>query len=249
LEQGREAKELNGWSLLEAGLRQLEMEPSEEQMWQFYRYAELLQEWNKRINLTAISGLEGIIIKHYLDSLLFWKEVEPGSDRGMCDVGSGAGFPGLPLKIMFPAMRVVLLEATGKKVKFLEKVINELRLKEITAVNARAEEYGRVNGVREGFDVVITRAVGALSIIGELCMPLLKMGGTMIGLKGPGAKEEAHSEAGALIRLGAGDLRIVGASLPFLMEPRFCFVVKKSAPTPAAYPRRPGIPEKRPLRP
>jgi len=248
LEQGKKAEELSGWSLLDKGLVQLELEPSKEQAWQFYRYAQLLQDWNKRINLTAITDTEGIIIKHFLDSLLFWKEVEPEKKRRVCDVGSGAGFPGIPLKIMFPSMEVVLLEVTGKKVKFLDKVIGELGLTKVAAVNARAEEYGRVSGSREGFDVVITRAVATLSIIGELCLPLIKIGGTMIGLKGPNAEQEALSEGKALARLGGGNMRIAEAKLPFSMETRLCIVVKKCAVTPAAYPRRPGIPEKRPLR-
>lgn len=225
------------------------MEPDDEQLWQFRRYAEMLQEWNEKINLTAISDVEGIIIKHFIDSLLFWKEIKPSAHRKLCDVGSGAGFPGIPLKIMFPSLEVVLLEATGKKVKFLDKVISELDLRHIGAVNARAEEYGRMVGIRESFDVVITRAVATLSVIGEICLPLVKVGGIMVGLKGPGAEQEAASESGVLVKLGGSGFRMIQDRLPFLMDPRYCFLVEKSSSTPSAYPRRPGMPEKRPLRP
>jgi 16S rRNA (guanine527-N7)-methyltransferase len=240
----KDAEGQDCWCLLRSGLNQLGFDPELRQLQQFSRYAEMLQEWNQRINLTAITGCEGIVIKHFLDSLLFWQEINTGSGR-ICDVGSGAGFPGLPFKIMFPSLEVVLLESTGKKVIFLNAVIFDLGLKGITAVKARAEDYGRIAGIRETFDVVMTRALAALPVAGELCLPLVKIGGYMAGLIGP---NEEFSVSRVISRLGGGDFQVFNKNLPFLQDPRVCFLVKKLSPTPSAYPRRSGIPEKRPLK-
>ncbi|MBS3976652.1 MAG: 16S rRNA (guanine(527)-N(7))-methyltransferase RsmG [Syntrophomonadaceae bacterium] len=248
MERLTQTEGLHGWGLLDIGLKHLALEPGEDQLCQFRRYAELLQEWNSKINLTAISDLEGIIVKHFLDSLLFWQEIKPGNHRRLCDVGSGAGFPGIPLKIMFPSLDVVLLEATGKKVKFMEMVIDDLSLKGITAVNARAEDYGRLASIRESFDIAISRAVATLAVIGEICLPLIRVGGIMVGLKGPDAKQEEAVASPVLEMLGGKSIKMNQASLPFLNYTRYCYVVEKSGITPDAYPRRPGIPEKRPLR-
>jgi len=248
LEQLIQANGPLGWGLLDIGLKHLALEPGEDQLCQFRRYAELLHEWNSKINLTAITDLEGIIVKHFLDSLLFWREINPATNLRLCDVGSGAGFPGIPLKIMFPCLDVVLLEATGKKVRFMEMVIDELGLKGIAAVHARAEDYGRLAGIRESFDIAISRALATLSVIGEICLPLIRVGGIMVGLKGPDAEQEVAVASPVLEMLGGKSMKVNQASLPFLNYSRYCYVVEKGGITPAAYPRRPGMPEKKPLR-
>jgi 16S rRNA (guanine527-N7)-methyltransferase len=222
----------------------LELTP--EQLAAFEAYAALLREWNERFNLTAITDDDGIRVKHFLDSLTVLKALPAGALR-VADVGSGAGFPGLPLKIARPEIGLTLVEATGKKVTFLEAVVAAVRLSDVTIVKARAEEIGQDSLHRERYDRVVARAVAELPVLLEYTLPLARVGGGVVAQKGEGAAAEAERAAGAARRLG-GELReLVPVRLPGLPEPRHLVVYDKVAATPEQYPRRPGVPGRAPL--
>lgn len=213
----------------------------------FRIYCEELIEWNQRFNLTAIVERDQIQLKHFLDSLsvlLVWRG---GTNPMAVDVGSGAGFPGIPLKIVCPRLRLTLVEATGKKVEFLNHIIRVLGLEHTTAIQARAEELGRHPAHRERYDLVLARAVAALPELLEYGLPFAACGGVMIAHKGATAQQEIHDAALALSILGGELERVVPVELPGVSEERQLVIIRKVARTPENYPRRPGIPHKRPL--
>lgn len=207
-------------------------------------YGELLA-WNARANLTAITGREQVIVKHLLDSLSLAPLIHKDTTT-LIDIGSGAGFPGLPLKIALPHLRVTLLEATGKKVAFLKHIIAALNLRDATALHARAEDLARNPAHRENYDVAVARAVAELATLLEYALPFVCVGGVFIAQKGVDVDDEVRRAARALDTLGGRVREVVPVQLPGL-APRHLVVVEKVAATPAAYPRRAGIPEKRPL--
>ncbi len=220
----------------------------------FQTYYEELIAWNERFNLTAITDYEQVQIRHFLDSLscLLSDESLPTflSRRStrVIDVGAGAGFPGVPLKIMYPQFRLTLLEATGKKTTFLDHVIRKLELKEVTVVKARAEELGHDGRHRERYDVALARAVAELPILVEYALPFCRRGGILVAQKGVEAQAEVTAAQRALAILGGRLRRIVTVELPGLAHPRSLVVIEKVALTPEKYPRRPGVPGKRPLK-
>ncbi len=208
----------------------------------FFRYFELLIEYNEKINLTAITDPDEVIKKHFADSLLphILGLIPQGS--ALADVGSGAGFPGIPLAIVLPDCHFTLMESIGKRVDFLNTVISELELTNCKAEKIRAEEAGAKGApYRESFDFATARAVSRLSILSEYCLPLIKQGGRMLALKSAAASSEIEEAATAISTLGGTNAKIVGT------EERNVVVVDKSSPTPDKYPRRTGVPEKRPL--
>jgi 16S rRNA (guanine527-N7)-methyltransferase len=210
----------------------------------FYRE---LCAWNARVNLTAITERDAVIVKHFLDSLsvgLALQQIAPTAR--LIDIGSGAGFPGLPLKIAFPDLRVTLLEATGKKVQFLSHVIAQLNLRDATAIHARAEDLARFPAHREQYDVAVARAVSSLATLLEYALPFVRVGGVFVAQKGAEVEEEIRSATRALEMLSGNVREIVPVRLPGL-EPRHLVVVEKTAATPARYPRRAGAPERKPL--
>ncbi len=218
------------------------------QIAQFRAYYELLQEWKERTNLTAVTDYWGVLTRHFLDSLscVLALELPPG-DLRLIDVGSGAGFPGLPLKIAFPEIHVTLLEATAKKTEFLHAVVNRLQLSDVTVLTARAEEAAHDPAHREAYDVVVARALAAMPVLVELCLPFVRCGGVLIAQKGdpPAAEIAAAQEA---LRLLGGQLgHIQPVRVPGLDAVRHLVIVDKVAATPARYPRRPGVPARRPL--
>jgi 16S rRNA (guanine527-N7)-methyltransferase len=234
------------------GARALGLSLSADQLAAFQIYYEELVAWNQKFNLTAITDYEQVQIRHFLDSLscLLAKEVRaalgrPGSRT--IDVGSGAGFPGVPLKLVWPHCRFTLLETTGKKVTFLEHLIDRLALPAVTPVKARAEELAHDPSHREQYDLVLSRAVAELPVVGEYSLPFCRVGGWVIVQKGEAGAAEAWAAEKALSLLGGELRRIVPVELPGLPEDRSLVVVEKVHPTPATYPRRPGIPSKRPL--
>lgn len=235
---------------LAAGARallQLELTPA--QLAAFRTYADELRAWNAQFNLTAIKDIEGIQIKHFLDSLSILKVLRPhGSPFRLIDVGTGAGFPGLPLKIVCPQMAVTLVEATGKKVKFCERVAQTLKLSGVSVIHARAEEVGRDPAHREHYDWAVARAVAELPTLAEYLLPLVKRGGHALAQKGEGAPAETQTAEGAVKRLGGELEQIVPVELPGIVETRYLVIFKKVAATPPAYPRRPGVPAKTPLK-
>ena len=211
----------------------------------FERHASLLEEWNQWLNLTRIPK-EEVADKHFLDSLtvLLIPEVERASR--LIDVGTGAGFPGIPLKVARPGLDVTLVDSLGKRVKFLETVVEALNLQGISCHHARAEEIGGDKEHRETYDVAVARAVAKLPILCEYLLPLVRLGGVMVAMKGPTGRDEVDEAKEALHILGGQVGRIIETSLPD-GDVRQLVVIEKAKKTPLEYPRRPGMPEKAPL--
>jgi 16S rRNA m(7)G-527 methyltransferase (EC 2.1.1.-) len=213
----------------------------------FSTYTRLLLEWNEKVNLTAVTEEPEIIVKHYLDSLSLGSLAEFDGKR-MIDVGTGAGFPGIPLKICYENLDVTLLDSLEKRVRFLDVVIDALSLKNIRAVHGRAEEYGIKPEYREKYDYAVARAVAGLPVLCEYCLPFVRTGGLFIAMKGPSVEEELQ-EAGKAISVLGGEL--VGVRkfvLPFSDYERSVVLIKKCRHTPAGYPRKSGKPTKSPLK-
>jgi 16S rRNA (guanine527-N7)-methyltransferase len=215
------------------------------QLGQFAVYAGELRRWNERVNLTAIADEPGIVARHFLDSLRCaqsWGD-SPGS---LVDVGAGAGFPGLPLKLLRPELRLTLIESIAKKAAFLRHIVDLLGLTQVEIVVARAESVGREAAHRERYDVAVARAVAELRVLAEYCLPLCRVGGRFLAPKGAQVEGEARAAQTAIEQLGGRLAAIEAVQLPDL-EPRALVVVEKVAPTPPRYPRAPGVPAKRPL--
>jgi 16S rRNA (guanine527-N7)-methyltransferase len=227
------------------------LELNEEHLRAFEIYYRELVAWNKKFNLTAITDYDQVQIKHFLDSLTCLLVVRsPRSEvQGRAiDIGAGAGFPGLPLKIVCPGLQLTLLEATGKKVGFLEHIVSRLGLAGVEVIKGRAEELGRDAAHREGYDLALARAVAELPVLVEYALPFCRLGGLFVAQKGPEGNAEARAAEEVIATLGGALRRVVHLELPNLAEPRSLVVIEKIAPTPEKYPRRPGIPSKRPLR-
>ena len=218
---------------------------TEEQLAQFTRYYELLVETNKVMNLTAITEPEEVAVKHMVDSLLAYEDGMQG--KTLVDVGTGAGFPGVPLKIYCPSLRVTLVDSLGKRLRFLEQVIDELGLKGIRCEHLRAEDAGRSKKHREQYDYVTARAVARLSVLSEYCLPLAKKGGQFIALKGSRFAEEIEEGEAAVKILGGKIISAETVKLPGLDDGRAIIKIAKIKATPAQYPRKAGTPEKQPL--
>ncbi|MBX5492088.1 MAG: 16S rRNA (guanine(527)-N(7))-methyltransferase RsmG [Chloroflexi bacterium] len=240
--------------LLAAGAAALGLPLTETQRARFERYRAALLAWNARVNLTAIVEPEAVERLHFLDSLTCtlpllarWGTAAAIPSLRVIDVGSGAGFPGLPLKIALPQLRLTLLEATGKKAAFLTHVVAELGLTDVAVVAERAEVIGHHPAHREAYDVALARAVAALPALLELTLPFLRVGGVLIAPRKGELAAELAAAAPALAALGGAARPLVPITLPALADGRALVVVDKVAPTPAAYPRRPGVPAKRPL--
>ena len=218
---------------------------TEEQLAQFTRYYELLVETNKVMNLTAITEPEEVAVKHMVDSLLAYEDGMQG--KTLVDVGTGAGFPGVPLKIYCPSLKVTLVDSLGKRLRFLQQVIGELGLKGIRCEHLRAEDAGRSKKHREQYDYVTARAVARLSVLSEYCLPLAKKGGQFIALKGSRFAEEIEEGEAAVKILGGKIISAEPVKLPGLDDGRAIIKIAKMKATPAQYPRKAGTPEKQPL--
>jgi 16S rRNA (guanine527-N7)-methyltransferase len=207
-----------------------------------------LMEANQRMNLTAIREESDVVLKHFIDSLSCLVADPFEGDLSLLDVGSGAGFPGLPLKIVRPSLRVIFLDSARKKMEFLQEVCRKrLRLRDAEIRWARAEDLGHDSVHREAYDRVTARALGHLSVVCELCLPFLKIGGILIAQKGPEVEAELEAGRKAAELLGGLVTRDVSLQLPVSGDARRLIVVQKVAPTPQRFPRRPGVPAKRPL--
>ncbi|HVM70354.1 MAG TPA: 16S rRNA (guanine(527)-N(7))-methyltransferase RsmG [Anaerolineales bacterium] len=206
-----------------------------------------LLAWNQKFNLTAIREPEGIRTKHFLDSfscVLAWKDRPPAR---LIDVGTGAGFPGIPLKILYPAMHLTLVESVGKKAAFCRHVVELLKLEGVEVITGRAEELGQMPARRESCDWAVARAVANMPVLAEYLLPLVRVGGKMLAQKGHNAPMEAHNAEPALNLLGGQISQLIPVTLPGVAEEHYLVVVDKVAATPSQYPRKPGFPAKQPL--
>ena len=227
------------------GLNRIGISLEERQIKQFLTYYEMLVEKNKVMNLTAITEFDEVIEKHFLDSLQIAQYVDLNQEISVIDVGTGAGFPGIPLKIAFPKMNVVLLDSLNKRINFLNEVIDELGLEKITALHGRAEDYGKKAEYREQFDYCVSRAVANMASLSEYCLPFVKVGGSFIPYKSGNIEEELAGAKKAVFLLGG---KIEKVEKFALEEAQRSFVfIKKEKNTGKKYPRKAGLPTKEPL--
>ena len=230
-----------------SALEELSISLDDSQIDQFLHYYELLIEWNQKFNLTAITDFEEVTIKHFIDSLSLVRLFPDLNDRYLIDLGSGAGFPGIPLKIAFPRLSVVLADSLNKRIVFLNEVIDQLCLSHSCAVHGRAEDLAHRVDFRGKFDFCVSRAVAPLAVLSEYCLPFVRVGGMFVAYKGKEVQEELQAASRAIALLG-GRLQTVDAFLlPCSGADRTLISVTKTCDTPAPYPRKAGTPKKSPL--
>ncbi len=220
---------------------------TEEQAEQFRVYENLLMDWNAKINLTAVRDLEGIRLKHFLDSLTCATVLGDMNGKSLIDIGTGAGFPGIPLRILYPELRLTLVDSVGKKADFCQLVCSTLHLKHVTVLKDRSEELGNNKAHREKYDAATARAVAVMPVLCEYLLPLIKVGGVMLAQKGESAPEEVPTAELAIAKLGGGKAELTEVVLPGIEGRRWLVRVPKTAHTPAGYPRRTGLPLKKPI--
>lgn len=237
--------ELELKELLQNAALKFDISLNEEQTEKFFIYKDLLKDWNQRMNLTAIEDDREIIIKHFIDSISICPLIKDKGSK-IIDVGTGAGFPGIPVKIVYPNLEVKLLDSLQKRIGFLNEVIERLDLKNISAVHSRAEEMGQQKDYREMYDISTARAVANLPVLLEYCLPFVKVGGYFIAMKGSSVDELGSSKK-ALDELGGKIEEVMEFNLPFSDIKRNVVVVKKFRHTPTKYPRKSGKPSKDPL--
>jgi len=230
-----------------SGAAELGLTLNQGQLDRFQTYYEELTDWNRRINLTSITGFEDVQLKHFLDSLTLVMTLERQGDARFIDVGAGAGLPGLPLKIILPVIKLVLLESRRKKAAFLSHLVDELGFSDVEVVASRAEEAAHLGHFRESFDVVLSRAVAPLPALVELALPFVRTGGVFIAQKKGGIDAEVEGAARAIKLLGGRLREVKAVDLKELSGDRRLVIIDKISPTPEAYPRRPGMPKKRPI--
>jgi len=231
----------------EKDLEKLGIILSERQIEQFLKYYEMLVEWNQMINLTAITEYEDVMKKHFVDSVSLIKAYDVSKESTVIDVGTGAGFPGLALKIAFPEMKVTLLDSLNKRIQFLNAVIEELGLSKVEAVHGRAEDFAKQGRLRESFDLCVSRAVANLSTLSEYCLPFVRVGGQFISYKSEKIAEEMKTAENAILLLGGNISRQIEFMLPDSDIYRNLFVIDKVKETPKKFPRKAGLPGKEPL--
>lgn len=233
---------------LKQGVQALNIDITDEQLEKFDKYISLLIHWNKKMNLTAITEPEEIIVDHFLDSISILGEINMGEYDSIIDVGTGAGFPGLPIKIMEPHLNLVLLDSLKKRTEFLKVVTEELKLSNVEIIHSRAEDLARQENYRENFDLVVSRAVASLNILAEYCVPFAKVGGYFVSYKGPAADEELQESSKAIeILSGQREPEIKKVSVPFSQKTHKLVIIQKNTKTPKKYPRSPGKIKKSPL--
>lgn len=245
--------------LLVEGAHRLGFDLTERQLRQFQLYYETLVDWNVRINLTAITRYEDVQVRHFLDSLTVGAALldelsthnrrctQPPNGFSLIDIGTGAGLPGVPLKIAWPNIRLTLADSIGKKTAFLKELTRTLDLENVTILTARAEELGQAKAHREQYDAVTARAVASLPVLCEYCLPLAKVGGWVLAPKKGDISREIEDARGAVMVLGGGDLKLHSFLLPGEDEERVVVAVQKVSPTPSGYPRRVGLAKTRPI--
>lgn len=228
-------------------LEKYHIQLTEKQLTQFNRYFELLVEWNEKMNLTAITEKEEVYLKHFFDSVTAGFYYDFNRPISVCDVGAGAGFPSIPLKIIFPQIQVTIVDSLNKRITFLNELAKELGLEETYFYHDRAETFGQNKAFREQFDVVTARAVARLSVLSELCLPLVKEGGQFVALKAANADEEVKVAKRGVNLLGGEIEKVHAFTLPLEESERNVIIINKVKKTPKKYPRKPGTPNKSPL--
>lgn len=234
--------------IFENKLNELGISLSDKQKDQFKRFYEILIEWNKVMNLTGITEYEEVNEKHFVDSLSIVKAIDINKVDTVLDVGTGAGFPGIPLKIAFPHLKIVLLDSLNKKIKFLNEVITELGLSDIKTIHGRAEDFAKDVEYREKFDLTVSRAVANLSTLSEYCLPYVKVGGLFVPYKSGEIDEEMENSKHAIHLLGAKTVEIIKFQLPGTEIGRSFIKIVKIQNTSKKYPRKAGLPAKEPLK-
>ena len=238
------------------GAQEMGIPLTNDQLDAFQVYYETLIDWNRRVNLTRITDCEAVQVKHFLDSLSCLPVIQQanadpawvsGAGPRTIDVGAGAGFPGVPLKIAEPSQHLTSLETTGKKVEFLRYLVGRLGLAEVSVIKARAEEAGQDLAHREGYDLALARALAGMATLAELTLPLVRVGGLVIAQKGGDLSAEVEAAQQAIVTLGGRVKEIRPVAVPGLEGARHLVVLEKVSPTPPNYPRRPGRPAKRPI--
>lgn len=232
---------------LQEKLGMLSVEVNKEKIDQFNQFYDILIEWNKVMNLTAITDYKDVVEKHFLDSLSIERILNLDGIKTVMDVGTGAGFPGIPLKIIYPELKVTLLDSLNKRVKFLNEVIRQLELKNIDAIHGRAEDIGKNENYREKYDLCVSRAVANLATLSEYCMPFVKVGGVFVSYKSGDIDEEVLKSKKAVSLFGGKIEEVVKFQLPGTDINRAFVKIKKIKELPRKYPRKSGIPSKEPL--
>lgn len=240
---------MNNYNTLqfEKDIKAMNISLSDKQIEQFLVYYEMLIEWNEVMNLTAITEYEEVMKKHFLDSITLNQAFDVAKSSSVIDVGCGAGFPGLALKIAYPNLNITLLDSLNKRINFLDAVIERLGLKDIKTVHGRAEDFAKPGKLREAYDVAVSRAVANLSTLSEYCLPYVKVGGYFIPYKSEKVSEEIEAAKKALSILGGNIEKKIEFTLPDTDYYRNLLLIKKNKPTPNKYPRKAGLPSKEPL--
>lgn len=232
-------------------LKDLGIDLSDEQINQFVQYYEILMKWNEVMNLTAITQMDEVLKKHFVDSLALVKVcpwiLDGSKSCTLLDVGTGAGFPGIPLKIAFPQLHVTLLDSLQKRIHFLDEVIGKLSLSEVNTIHGRAEDYAKPSSLREKYDICVSRAVAGLSVLSEYCLPFVKVGGVFVSYKGDKIEEEMKAAKEAIYILGGKVEEEYRFKLPFTEIGRTFVLIRKERKTPKKYPRKAGLPSKEPI--
>ena len=236
------------FDLMKTASKDAGLEFTEVQYEQFIKYMRLLQEWNEKINLTAITEDEDVIKKHFIDCIKAFKSEPIKNAKTIIDVGTGAGFPGLPIAIINPNVEVTLLDSLNKRINFLNTVVQELGLKNVTTIHSRAEDGARNKDLREQFDISTSRAVANMSVLSEFCLPYVKIGGNFIALKGPSVEQEIQESRNAIGTLGGQLVDICEVNIEETELKHNLVVVKKIKPCEKIYPRKAGTITKKPIK-
>lgn len=223
------------------------LEYNEKKHKQFMRYKELIKEWNEKVNLTAIKDDEGIVKKHFIDSMKVFKFDQLKDAKSVIDIGTGGGFPGIPMKIIKPEINIVLLDSLNKRIKFLDEVIKELQLEGIKAIHGRAEDFAQEVQYRGKFDVAVSRAVANLTVLSEFCIPYVKVGGYFVAMKGPAVEEEIKQSKNAIRMLGGRIEHIEKVQIEDSDLNHNLVIISKISETNKKYPRKAGLVTKSPL--
>ena len=220
---------------------------TDKQLKQFDTYYHTLVEWNEKMNLTAITDQPSVYLKHFYDSISAAFYIDFDKVQSLCDVGAGAGFPSIPIKICFPHLQITIVDSLNKRIQFLNHLSEELQLENVRFVHSRAEDFGQAAAYREKFDMVTARAVARLSVLSELCIPLVKLDGTFVAMKAASGNDELKDAKKAIATLGTKLVDKFEFSLPIENSERIIYTFKKIKNTPKKYPRKPGVPNKSPI--